>query len=109
MRYLKAGGLAGTVLCAIALLAPAASAATGTVQTGGLKLAVRSGPGTGYGAVRWLDDRSAVNIGCQTSGDTLNGNWGPTNVWDNLGDGYVSDGFVFTGSNGRVAPTCGGR
>jgi uncharacterized protein YraI len=109
MRHqLKAGGLAGIVLCSVVLLAPAASAATGTVQTGGLKLAVRSGPGTGYGVVRWLDDRSAVNIGCQTSGDTVNGNWGPTNVWDNLGDGYASDGFVYTGSNGRVAPACGG-
>jgi Tol biopolymer transport system component len=37
----------------------------------------------------------------------VGGNWGPTNLWDRLASGgYVSDGLVYTGSNGQVAPTC---
>jgi surface antigen len=39
----------------------------------------------------------------------VNGNWGPTSLWDKLDVGsFISDGFVFTGTNNPVAPDCGG-
>jgi uncharacterized protein YraI len=87
-------------------LAQPALAATGTVQASG-GLLIRSGPGTGYSTVGSLANGTSITITCQTTGTTVNGNWGPTNVWDRLpSGGYVSDGFVYTGSNGRVAPDC---
>jgi hypothetical protein len=52
-----------------------------------------------------------VTVFCQTTGDPFNGLWGWTNVWDRITSGteapeYVSDGYINTGSNGRVAPDC---
>jgi hypothetical protein len=85
----------------------------GTVDTGG--------PGTYVNARAWASpsapmvrtfpDRWKLTIFCQTTGDTVNGRWGPTNVWDFVGkEGergrFVSDGFVYTGSNGFVAGDC---
>jgi hypothetical protein len=52
---------------------------------------------------------------CQVHGERLSGNWGPTDVWDEVvgssdkpgglfGYGYVFDGFVWTGSNDVIKP-----
>jgi uncharacterized protein YgiM (DUF1202 family) len=81
----------------------------GTVTTAGDVLYVRSGPGTGYSVVGSLADGSAVTISCQAHGEWIYsevyGIW--TDLWDRIGSGrYVSDGYVYTGSNGQVAPTC---
>ena len=49
-----------------------------------------------------------VNISCQTYGSTVKGTYGTSNIWDKIGSGrYVSDAYVYTGSDGRVAPSCG--
>jgi Peptidase family M23 len=80
--------------------------ASGTVNTAGAPLTVRSGPSTSYTAVGSLADGSHVTIDCQTNGQTITGTYGTTSIWDHIGIGYVSDAYVFTGSDGRVAPDC---
>jgi hypothetical protein len=58
----------------------------------GVRLKVRSGPGTQY---------------CQKPGEWVTGTYGTTNIWDNIANGqYVSDAYVNTGSDGYVAPRC---
>ncbi|MGW1399524.1 SH3 domain-containing protein [Streptomyces sp. NPDC002405] len=73
----------------------------------GVRLNVRSGPGTGYGIVRVLNEGVQVPIFCQAPGTTVSGYYGTSNIWDNIGNGqYVSDAYVYTGSDGYVASRC---
>jgi hypothetical protein len=81
--------------------------ATGKVNSHGTPLNKRSGPGTSYPVVGSIPDGSSVTIVCQTSGTTVTGDYGPTSLWDRLDDNtYVSDAWVFTGTNNMVAPPC---
>ncbi|MER6066502.1 SH3 domain-containing protein [Streptomyces sp. NPDC001792] len=74
----------------------------------GVRLNVRSGPGTSYNLVRVLPEGAKVPIFCQTPGTTVTGPYGTTNIWDNINNGeYVSDAYVQTGSDGYIAPRCG--
>ncbi|MGW3150555.1 SH3 domain-containing protein [Streptomyces sp. NPDC001177] len=74
----------------------------------GLRLNVRSGPGTGYNIVRVLPEGAKVAIYCQSPGTRVAGYYGTTNIWDNIDNGeYVSDSYVNTGSDGYIAPRCG--
>jgi hypothetical protein len=79
---------------------------TGTVDTAGPALTIRSGPGTGFAAVGSVADGATVTISCQKQGETITGTFGTTALWDKIGAGFVSDAFVSTGSDGQVAPTC---
>ncbi|HWI64381.1 MAG TPA: peptidoglycan DD-metalloendopeptidase family protein [Symbiobacteriaceae bacterium] len=80
---------------------------TGTVNTSGADLNVRSGPGTSYSVVRQVADGQQVTITCQVRGEAITGTYGTTSLWDKLaGGGYISDAYVYTGSDGQVAPTC---
>ncbi|MCH0565165.1 MULTISPECIES: SH3 domain-containing protein [unclassified Streptomyces] len=73
----------------------------------GVRLNVRSGPGTGYSIVRVLPAGSRVPLFCQTRGTTVTGFYGTTNIWDCIGDSeFVSDAYVYTGSDGYAAPRC---
>ncbi|MCT7355716.1 SH3 domain-containing protein [Streptomyces sp. 15-116A] len=73
----------------------------------GVRLNVRSGPGTGYTLVRVLPEGAKVPIFCQTPGTTVTGPYGTSKIWDNIDNGeYVSDAYVKTGSDGYVAPRC---
>ncbi|MFF3850173.1 SH3 domain-containing protein [Streptomyces sp. NPDC002328] len=73
----------------------------------GVRLNVRSGPGTGYGVVRVLSEGARVSIYCQTPGTSVSGPYGTSNIWDNIGSGeYVSDAYVRTGSDGYVTSRC---
>ncbi|MFF7854230.1 SH3 domain-containing protein [Streptomyces sp. NPDC007904] len=73
----------------------------------GVRLNVRSGPGTGYAVVRVLPEGAQIPIYCQTPGTTVTGPYGTSNIWDNIGSGqYVADAYVRTGSDGYVAPRC---
>jgi uncharacterized protein YraI len=73
----------------------------------GVRLNVRSGPGTSYTVVRVLAEGSKVPIYCQTPGTTVTGPYGTTSIWDNIDDGeYVSDAYVNTGSDGYIRPRC---
>lgn len=70
-------------------------------------MTVRSGPGTGYAAVGSLADGAQVSISCQTTGTTVTGTYGTSNIWDRIGSGrYVADAHVYTGSDERAAPAC---
>ena len=83
--------------------------ATGTVNSHGTPLNKRSGPGTSYPVVGSVPDGTTVTIVCQATGTTETGDWGATDLWDCLDDNtYVSDAFVYTGTNGMVAPACNG-
>lgn len=81
---------------------------TGTVNAGDNdSVNVRSGPGLSYSIVGSLANGTVVRIVCTARGDVVQGVWGPTDLWDRLEDGgWVSDGFVDTGSNEPVAPAC---
>ncbi|GGL88597.1 hypothetical protein GCM10010129_35520 [Streptomyces fumigatiscleroticus] len=73
----------------------------------GVRLNVRSGPGTSYGIVRVLPEGTSVPIYCQRPGTTVTGTYGTSNIWDNISNGeYVSDTYVKTGSDGYVASRC---
>lgn len=82
--------------------------APGTVNTtSGANLNVRSGPGTSFSIVDSLADGADVTISCQTTGTSITGTYGTSNIWDKIGAGkYVPDAYIFTGSDGRVAPSC---
>ena len=83
--------------------------ATGTVNSHGTPLNKRSGPGTSYPVVGSVPDGTTITIVCQASGTTETGDWGATDLWDRLDDNtYVSDAFVYTGTNDMVAPACNG-
>jgi hypothetical protein len=93
--------------------APPPQAATtptvrGTVQVAsGQTLHIRSGPGTGFPVIGSLANGTTIAITCQTLGGSVVGMWGPTTLWDHLDSGgYASDGFIYTGTNGQVAPNC---
>jgi hypothetical protein len=80
---------------------------SGTINTAGADLNVRSGPGTSYSIVGQVSDGQKVTIVCQVKGESITGTYGTTTLWDKLGSGgYVSDAYVYTGSDGQVAPTC---
>ena len=83
--------------------------APGTVDVKpGKRLAVRSAPSSDSAVRRRLADGSHVRIKCQTTGNTVTGTFGTSNIWDKLAKGgYVSDAYISTGSDGRVAPDCG--
>jgi uncharacterized protein YraI len=73
----------------------------------GVRLNVRSGPGTGYTVVRVLPEGARVAIFCQAPGTTVSGPYGTSNIWDNIDNGeYVSDSYVNTGSDGYIRPRC---
>ncbi|HST64605.1 MAG TPA: peptidoglycan DD-metalloendopeptidase family protein [Mycobacteriales bacterium] len=82
---------------------------SGTVNTAGAPLTVRSGPGTGFAATGSVADGQSVTISCQTSGTRVTGTYGTSSIWDRIGSGrYVADAYVFTGYDGFVPglPRC---
>jgi hypothetical protein len=85
----------------------------GTVSTGGSAyyLNARAWPARAAPVVRTFPNGWRLVIFCQTTGEWVYGRWGWTNVWDYVGQQgdyprFVSDGFVYTGSNGFVAGDC---
>ncbi|MEC3977631.1 SH3 domain-containing protein [Amycolatopsis sp. H20-H5] len=103
----------GVVLATVCVLGLAgavpAFAATGTVQTAGDPLNVRRAPSTNSSAVRTVANGASVTIDCQPTGTQVTGPLGTTTLWDHVPalGGYVSDGYVKTGSDQRIAPDCG--
>src|SRR2546421_8049281 len=105
-----ATALAAVVVCTalgLAFAAPA-SATNGTVTGTGSCLNERTGPGTGYSVITCISDGTSVGIACQTTGDTVTGPWGPTNIWDYIDygnrGGDLTDADNYNGANGVVAP-----
>ncbi|MBM0235081.1 hypothetical protein JNW91_26720 [Micromonospora sp. STR1_7] len=84
-----------------------ASSASGTVNTAGTALSVRSGPGATYDSWRTVADGATVTLLCQTTGQSVTGTYGTTTTWDFLSNGgMVSDAYVYTGSDGQVVDSC---
>jgi len=105
----RVAGVAGIAAAIVLAGATPALAATGTVHTdSGIALTVRATPSTSGSPVGTIADGTAVTISCQTNGSTVDGKYGTSDIWDKVGDGYVSDSYVYTGSDGRVAPDCAG-
>ncbi|WP_348980418.1 peptidoglycan DD-metalloendopeptidase family protein [Polyangium sp. 15x6] len=78
----------------------------GTVNTSGADLTVRADASTSSAAVGSVADGAKVTITCQKQGTSVTGTYGTSTLWDFIGNGYVSDAYVSTGSDGQVAPTC---
>ncbi|WP_410674067.1 hypothetical protein [Amycolatopsis sp. cmx-4-68] len=105
----RTAAVAGIAAAFVLAGASPAFAATGTVHTdSGAALTVRATPSTGGSSVGSIADGTAVTISCQTNGSTVDGKYGTSDIWDKVGNGYVSDAYVYTGSDGRVAPDCAG-
>lgn len=105
---LGAAGLALAAGGAIGVGASQSDAAPGTVQTASATLNIRSGPSTNSPIVGKLAKGTKVDIKCQTYGSTVRGTYRSSRIWDKIGPGkYVADSYVYTGSNGFVAPKCG--
>jgi len=104
----RAAGVAGIAAAIVLAGATPALAATGTVHTdSGAPLTVRSAPSTGASSAGTVADGAAVDIDCQTTGETVTGKYGTSNIWDHVPGGYITDTYVYTGSDGQVAPDCG--
>jgi hypothetical protein len=81
--------------------------ATGRINTeSGVRLNVRANATTSSAAIGTVGDGAFVTIHCQKKGHSVTGTYGTTTLWDKIGEGYVSDAYVFTGTDGRVAPDC---
>ncbi|GAB3624971.1 hypothetical protein GCM10027418_30570 [Mariniluteicoccus endophyticus] len=81
----------------------------GVIATGGVPLSVNPQPRLNVARTGWAQPGERIDIECQVQGDWGDGRWGRTNLWDRIpGRGYVSDGWVDTGTNGRLkgVPTC---
>jgi len=93
------------------LFAGTAVAATGTINTGNAPLTVRASASTSAKAVGTIKDGTRITIDCQTTGPSVKGKYGTSRVWDHVPaeHGYVADSYVYTGSDGFVAPECGGK
>jgi uncharacterized protein YraI len=101
--------IAVTATTATLVLATAigAYAASGTVNTSGAPLTVRAAPGTDFTGWDTRADGASVTILCQTDGSTVTGTYGTSSLWDMIASGgFLADAYVFTGSDGQVAPSC---
>ncbi|MEU1082448.1 SH3 domain-containing protein [Streptomyces sp. NPDC005908] len=105
-RYALSAALTGAFVIVLGSASQAAAATSYPIAPG-YQVNVRSGPGTNYSIVRVLQPGARVSITCQTTGTKETGPYGTSNVWDNIGSGhYISDVYVYTGSDGYVAPRC---
>lgn len=93
----------------LTLATPAFAGVTGTVITpSGERLYVRSGPGASYSEIGALARGTVVSFSCYTNGTAVTGPYGTETAWDRLDSGgYVSDAWIYTGSNNAVVPQCG--
>lgn len=103
-------GLSAGLAVVLMFGGPALAAVTGTVKTSGPALNVRSSPSTSATVVASVANGASVSIDCQTYGSSVSGTYGTSTVWDHLPQqgGYVSDAYIYTGSDGLVAPLCAG-
>jgi hypothetical protein len=83
------------------------SGPTGVVGTAGDPLNVRASASTTAAVKGLAANYAKVTIECYTTGDTVTGKFGTSNIWDRIGSGhYVSDTYLQTGSDSPVAPLC---
>jgi murein DD-endopeptidase MepM/ murein hydrolase activator NlpD len=85
---------------------PGGSGFLATVNTSGPALTIRKQATTNSAAVGSVADGKKIRIKCQKIGQSVTGTYGTSKLWNYIGTGYVSDAYVYTGSDGRVAPDC---
>jgi hypothetical protein len=74
------------------------------------RLQIHARPNSRSRVVRTVRSGKKAFIVCQTRGSRASGPFGRSRLWNKLArGGYISDTRVFTGSDGRVAPNCGGQ
>ncbi len=76
------------------------------VNTSGAPLTIRKGASTTTDAIGSVADGAHIAITCQKIGQSVTGTYGTSKLWNKIGAGFVADVYVFTGSDGRVAPDC---
>lgn len=68
---------------------------------------LRSAPSLSAAIVGSVENGRTVQLACYKYGDPVEGNWGVTRLWYRLDSNqWISDGFVYTGSNDPVVPEC---
>ncbi len=68
---------------------------------------LRDAPSLSASVVGSVANGATVTLACFAYGDTVQGNWGATRLWYRLNSNqWVSDGYVYTGSNDPVVPAC---
>lgn len=86
-----------------------------TVSTSsGVPVNMRSGPGTSYPIMASIPSGTKVPVYCYKTGTTVTGKYGTSNIWDQVAYtvngvtniGYVSDTYVYTGSDSPVVIKC---
>lgn len=83
-----------------------------TVQTdSGLPVNVRSTPSTSATIVDQVASGGQVYMSCYKKGTTVTGKYGTSDIWDyvktpNGKYGYLSDTYIYTGSDNPVVPLC---
>lgn len=85
---------------------PGGSGFLATVNTTGPSLTVRKKATSSSAAVGAVGDGQKIRIKCQKIGQSVSGTYGTSKIWNFIGTGYVADAYVYTGSDGRVAPDC---
>jgi len=87
-------------------VAPICGSASGTSAFGVVRasagLRVHTQPSTSSPVVTTVPNDTVVEIGCQTNGSNVNGD----TLWDSIPNGFVTDFFVLTGADGRIAGSC---
>ena len=73
-------------------------------------LNLRAGPNGSTALVGCIPVNTTIDIGCTATGNAVTGPYGTETLWDHTTyagkSGYVADAWVYTGTNGPVAPSC---
>lgn len=73
-------------------------------------LNLRSSPSSSASVLTCIPYNKTITISCTMSGSSMTGPYGTTKLWDKTTwsgkTGYVTDAYVYTGTNGAVASTC---
>lgn len=83
-------------------------------SSSGAPINMRSGPSTSYPIMASIPSGTKVPVYCYKTGQTVTGKYGTSNVWDQIqytvngvtNIGYVSDTYVYTGSDSPVVIKC---
>lgn len=95
-------------------LAPAPAPAPAAQRTGKVLaspcLNFRSGPGAANPLIGCIPQNTIIPIQCTAQGNAVTGPYGTETIWDRTSyggkTGFVSDAWVYTGTNNAVAPSC---
>ncbi|MFG1780427.1 peptidoglycan DD-metalloendopeptidase family protein [Micromonospora sp. NPDC049051] len=100
--------LVSCLTVALAAVPAHAAAQVRVYVPSGLPLNIRNAPALSGAVIGSIPNGNTVTITCHVRGDSVQGFAGVTNIWNKLsGGGWVTDGFLETGSNGPVVPLCG--